>query len=222
MDTGPLDTTRRDGELGLAGPISGARQETGFQRIHFFQFTVGLRTLRCESRASSRLGGCSTAETRSCQSQIWVTWPPFLECFHGRDDLKGFWAPRRRPGNLQDLVLSLELDFLEHSIIGAVLLCPSAFLMFLGRPLAPVVKVYPPRTPWIPMWNPVSPSFSWRRSLGRGTPACLHPVEVCFKPKATSCLHQQVQKRSKARAGEFRGQELRMAIQPPCHGRVEA
>lgn len=53
-----------------------------------------------------------------------------------------------------------------------------------------------------------------------GVPACLHPVEVCFKPKATSCLHQQVQKRSKARAGEFRGQELRMAIQPLCHGRV--
>lgn len=55
-----------------------------------------------------------------------------------------------------------------------------------------------------------------------GVPACLQPVEVCLKPKATSCLHQQVQKRSKARAGEFRGQELRMAIQPPCHGRVEA
>lgn len=140
MDTGPLDTTRRDGELGLAGPISGARQEAGFQRIHLFQFTVGLRTLKCESRASSGLGECSAAETRSCKSQVWVTWPPFLECLRGRDNLKGFWDPRRRPGNLQELVLGLELYFLEGSILGAVPLCPCAILMFLGRPLAPVVN----------------------------------------------------------------------------------
>lgn len=120
----------------------------------------------------------------------------------------------------------LELYFLERSILGTALLYkgPSAILMFLGSPWPQWgSRVYPLRTPWLPFqFGTQSHPVSSEGEVSGGVPACLHPVEVCFKPKATSCLHQQVLKRSKARAGEFRGQELRMAIQPPCHGRVEA
>lgn len=112
----------------------------------------------------------------------------------------------------------------QRSTLGTVLLYkgPCAIQMFSGSPLAPVMKEgISSRDTLASNLEPSLTQFLLEEQPQDGYPACLHPVEVCFKPKATSCLHQQVQKRSKARAGEFRGQELRIAIQPPCHGRVE-